>query len=92
MDGRCIAYYSAYEFALGIKSVTWSPSSQFLAIGSFDQKASKIKFSIEFHVSALNQVLYLIHQCRVLNHITWKVVAEHNHPNTLDTETVVTVY
>ncbi|KXJ16324.1 WD repeat-containing protein WRAP73 [Exaiptasia diaphana] len=65
VDGRCLAYYSAYEFALGIKTVTWSPSSQFLAIGSFDQK------------------------CRVLNHITWKVVAEHNHPNTLDTETVV---
>lgn len=38
MDGRCIATYSAYEHALGVKSVKWSPTSQFLAIGSFDQK------------------------------------------------------
>ena len=38
MDGRCLSKYSAYEFALGIKSVCWSPSSQFLAIGSFDEK------------------------------------------------------
>ncbi|KAK3701374.1 hypothetical protein QZH41_008742, partial [Actinostola sp. cb2023] len=30
----------------------------------------------------------IIH-CRILNHITWKVVAEHDHPHTLDTETVV---
>ncbi|GFO22024.1 protein tilb [Plakobranchus ocellatus] len=38
LDGRCVARYSAYELALGIKSLTWSPSSQFLAIGSFDKK------------------------------------------------------
>ena len=38
MDGRCLSRYSAYEFALGIKSVCWSPSSQFLAVGSFDEK------------------------------------------------------
>ncbi|KAI9094894.1 hypothetical protein DFS34DRAFT_627591 [Phlyctochytrium arcticum] len=37
-DGRRVSSYSAYESGLGIKSVTWSPSSQFLAIGSFDQK------------------------------------------------------
>ena len=38
VDGRCLSSYQPYEFALGIKTVTWSPSSQFLAIGSFDQK------------------------------------------------------
>lgn len=38
LDGRCLATYSAYEHALGIKCVKWSPTSQFLAIGSFDQK------------------------------------------------------
>lgn len=38
LDGRCLSRYSAYEFALGIKSVCWSPSSQFLAIGSYDEK------------------------------------------------------
>ncbi|EDO38446.1 predicted protein [Nematostella vectensis] len=65
LDGRQIASYSAYQLALGIKSVCWSPSSQFLAIGSFDQK------------------------CRVLNHITWKVVAEHSHPSCVDNPTVV---
>ncbi|KAI0238144.1 WD repeat-containing protein WRAP73 [Lamellibrachia satsuma] len=38
VDGRCLATYSAYDWALGIKSVAWSPTSQFLAIGSYDQK------------------------------------------------------
>jgi WD40 repeat protein len=38
LDGRCLASYSAYEHALGVKCVKWSPTSQFLAIGSFDQK------------------------------------------------------
>nr|XP_054768159.1 WD repeat-containing protein WRAP73-like [Lytechinus pictus] len=33
-----MATFKAYEYALGIKSVCWSPSSQFLAIGSYDQK------------------------------------------------------
>ena len=65
MDGNCIAVYSAYDSALGIKSVMWSPSSQFLAIGSYDQKV------------------------RVLNHITWKPVAEHSHPSTVDTASAV---
>lgn len=65
IDGRCIASYSAYEHALGIKCVAWSPTSQFLAIGSYDQKA------------------------RVLNHVTWKTVAEHNHPSTIDFSNVV---
>eukprot|EP00112_Aurelia_sp_Birch-Aquarium-sp1_P024370 Seg768.10 transcript_id=Seg768.10/GoldUCD/mRNA.D3Y31 product="WD repeat-containing protein WRAP73" protein_id=Seg768.10/GoldUCD/D3Y31 len=39
MDGKIVSIYSAYDFALGIKSVTWSPSSQFLVIGSYDQSA-----------------------------------------------------
>lgn len=65
MDGRCLSRYSAYEFALGVKSVCWSPSSQFLAIGSFDEK------------------------CRVLNHVTWKIVAEHNHSHTVDSPSVI---
>ncbi|XP_035697911.1 WD repeat-containing protein WRAP73-like isoform X1 [Branchiostoma floridae] len=38
LDGRCLSTYSAYEWALGIKCVSWSPSSQFLAVGSFDEK------------------------------------------------------
>ncbi|XP_066547165.1 WD repeat-containing protein WRAP73 [Amia ocellicauda] len=38
LDGRLLATYSAYEWSLGIKSVVWSPSSQFLAIGSYDEK------------------------------------------------------
>ena len=55
IDGRCLATFSAYEHALGIKCVCWSPTSQFLAIGSFDQKL------------------------RILNHVTWRTVAEHLH-------------
>ncbi|XP_075461025.1 WD repeat-containing protein WRAP73 isoform X2 [Ascaphus truei] len=38
LDGRLLSTYCAYEWSLGIKSVAWSPSSQFLAIGSFDEK------------------------------------------------------
>lgn len=38
LDGRQLSAFSAYEWSLGVKSVTWSPSSQFLAIGSYDQK------------------------------------------------------
>lgn len=67
MDGRCTATYSAYgiESGLGIKCVKWSPTSQFLAIGSYDQKV------------------------RVLNHVTWKTVAEHSHPVSVDFSRVV---
>ncbi|XP_029411706.1 WD repeat-containing protein WRAP73 isoform X3 [Nannospalax galili] len=38
LDGRLLSAYCAYEWSLGIKSVAWSPSSQFLAIGSYDGK------------------------------------------------------
>lgn len=42
MDGHCFASYSPYkeryEFGLGIKTVSWSPTGQFLAIGSYDEK------------------------------------------------------
>ncbi|XP_006785828.1 WD repeat-containing protein WRAP73 [Neolamprologus brichardi] len=38
LDGRLLSTYSAYEWSLGVKSVSWSPSSQFLAIGSYDEK------------------------------------------------------
>ncbi|XP_022159755.1 WD repeat-containing protein WRAP73 isoform X3 [Momordica charantia] len=36
-DGRCLYKYQAYESGLGVKSVTWSPCGQFLAVGSYDQ-------------------------------------------------------
>ena len=65
LDGRCLASYSAYEHALGIKTVAWSLSSQFLAVGSFDEKV------------------------RVLNHLTWRAVAEHCHSSPLDCEGAV---
>ena len=64
MNGRCLATYSAYEHALGVKTVTWAPSGQFLAVGSFDEKL------------------------RVLNHLTWRAVAEHTHPLTVDSNGV----
>uniref|UniRef100_A0A8C4Q297 WD repeat containing, antisense to TP73 n=1 Tax=Eptatretus burgeri TaxID=7764 RepID=A0A8C4Q297_EPTBU len=37
-DGRVLFAYSAYCWALGVKAVAWSPSSQFLAVGSYDEK------------------------------------------------------
>lgn len=36
-DGRKIHQYQAYEHALGIKHVQWSPSGNFLAVGSYDE-------------------------------------------------------
>ncbi|KAK6912385.1 WD40 repeat [Dillenia turbinata] len=36
-DGRCLFKYQAYESGLGIKSVSWSPCGQLLAVGSYDQ-------------------------------------------------------
>ena len=68
LDGRSLASYSAYEQALGVKCVSWSPTSQFLVIGSFDQKL------------------------RVLNHITWKAVAEWSHPASVDHANIVVFY
>ncbi|KAG7227022.1 hypothetical protein INR49_022369 [Caranx melampygus] len=66
LDGRLLSTYSAYEWSLGVKSVTWSPSSQFLAIGSYDEKV------------------------RILNHITWKTIAQFDHPSTINsTKSVV---
>ena len=38
LDGRCEFDYSAYEHQLGVKVVKWSPSGQFLAISSYDNK------------------------------------------------------
>ncbi|XWS36981.1 hypothetical protein CRYUN_Cryun19dG0004000 [Craigia yunnanensis] len=36
-DGRCLFKYQPYESGLGVKSVSWSPCGQFLAVGSYDQ-------------------------------------------------------
>ncbi|KAJ7306461.1 hypothetical protein JRQ81_009815 [Phrynocephalus forsythii] len=56
LDGRLLSTYCAYEWSLGVKSIAWSPSSQFLAISSYDEKV------------------------RLLNHVTWKTIAELEHP------------
>jgi WD40 repeat protein len=37
-DGRCLEQYTAYEYGLGIRTVSWSPESQLVSIGSYDQK------------------------------------------------------
>eukprot|EP01147_Barroeca_monosierra_P008777 gene8777-1152_t len=38
ISGLLLKSYSAYTDALGIKTMSWSPSSQLLALGSYDQK------------------------------------------------------
>lgn len=38
LEGHCLATYCAYDLALGIKCVAWSSTSQFVAIGSYDEK------------------------------------------------------
>ncbi|ELU06120.1 hypothetical protein CAPTEDRAFT_5701 [Capitella teleta] len=68
LDGRCLSSFSAYDLALGIKTVAWSPSSQFVAIGSYDQKV------------------------RLLNHVTWKTIVEHDHPALINAAPTTVVY
>ncbi|XP_017915953.1 PREDICTED: WD repeat-containing protein WRAP73 isoform X3 [Capra hircus] len=65
LDGRLLSAFCAYEWSLGIKSVAWSPSSQFLAIGSYDGKV------------------------RILNHVTWKMITEFEHPATVNNPKIV---
>ncbi|XP_017398173.1 WD repeat-containing protein WRAP73 isoform X2 [Cebus imitator] len=65
LDGRLLSAYSAYEWSLGIKSVAWSPSSQFLAVGSYDGKV------------------------RILNHVTWKMITEFEHPAAINNPKIV---
>lgn len=36
--GGHLASYSAYQQALGVRVVSWAPSGQFIAVGSYDQK------------------------------------------------------
>lgn len=36
-DGAGLGRYAAYNDALGIRQVTWSPAGEFVAVGSFDQ-------------------------------------------------------
>jgi WD40 repeat protein len=36
-DGRQLLHLQAYKDALGVKSLAWSPSGAFLAVGSYDQ-------------------------------------------------------
>lgn len=37
LDGALVGTYSAYGDALGVRCVSWSPDSQLLAVGSYDQ-------------------------------------------------------
>jgi len=57
--GQKLAQFQAYENALGIKSISFSPKSRFLAVGSYDQV------------------------CRVFNNLTWRSLAEYEHPSTI---------
>ena len=37
LDGGLLGKYSAYENALGVRSMKWGPDGQLLAVGSYDQ-------------------------------------------------------
>jgi hypothetical protein len=37
LDGSLVSKYEAYENALGLKSMAWSSSGHFIALGSFDE-------------------------------------------------------
>jgi len=57
--GQKLAQFQAYENALGIKSISFSPKSRFLTVGSYDQV------------------------CRVFNTLTWRQLADYEHPSTI---------
>ncbi|XP_073089166.1 WD repeat-containing protein WRAP73 isoform X3 [Manis javanica] len=85
LDGRLLSVFCAYEWSLGIKSVAWSPSSQFLAVGSYDGKVGAEQHTWGHsswqttwpHARGLPQV-------RVLNHVTWKAITEFEHPTNIN--------
>ena len=67
MDGRCLSTYQAYDWALGVKRICWSPTSQFLAVGSYDQKVrilnhitwrSISEFTHRSNIQSSNAVIY----------------------------------
>nr|XP_040143732.1 WD repeat-containing protein WRAP73 isoform X2 [Ictidomys tridecemlineatus] len=68
LDGRLLSAYCAYEWSLGIKSVAWSPSSQFLAVGSYDGKVRLLnhvtwKMITEFgHPAAINNPKIVVYK------------------------------
>lgn len=66
-NGSLLTSFTAYENALGIKNVRWSPSGQLLAIGSYDGKI------------------------RIMNHLTWKIISEFDHPTQMRTERAVRI-
>ncbi|XP_063853440.1 WD repeat-containing protein WRAP73-like isoform X2 [Scylla paramamosain] len=44
LSGYCLGCYSAYEWALGVTGCLWSPSGQFLAICSCDDKVRLLSY------------------------------------------------
>jgi len=41
--GELLGRFSAYDQALGVKAVAWSPTGQLMAAGSYDQKVSVVR-------------------------------------------------
>lgn len=81
-DGRCVFKYQAYESGLGVKTVAWSPSGQFLGVGSFDQA-----------VRVLNQLTWksvaeFVHPNVVRNPLTAVVFKEIEEPAEIDMSTL----
>ena len=86
LAGRLCGSYTAYENALGIKSVQWSPSSQLLSIGSYDQAvrlgtaeedaaardAGSAQSSAALTPGPPSQV-------RLLNNLTWQKIIHFKH-------------
>lgn len=61
LDGRLLSSFRAYEWPLGVKSIAWSPSSQFLAIGSFDEKVGNV--SCLFYLNHLENFVLTVSPC-----------------------------
>lgn len=95
LDGRLLSTYGAYEWSLGVKAVAWSPSSQFLAIGSYDEKVwlpgrrSRCSLSLTQYEAEGKPTVPPSCQVRILNHITWKKVAQLEHPASINSTNAV---
>lgn len=58
-DGRLVRTFIAYDLGLGVKTLSWSPTSEYLAIGSYDNKVrflNNLTFSPSIELSHVTTV------------------------------------
>lgn len=84
LDGTSLAHYRAYEDALGVKCVAWSPSSHLLAVGSFDQAGARPGVAAwGAQACSSDSRARRAQEVRLLHHANWLPVASLAHTERL---------